>query len=252
MAASQIAWVFLHRFHRHLEIRRVVQRIKNAEDIDALCGGMFDETGYDIIRVIGIPHRVRAAKQHLETDVRGSARADSANATTDLSCRKRMAVSNVAPPHNSRLNNCGARRATAPAMLSIVVGADACGEQRLMGVAERGVRDEQALLFERPFREFLRPEFEQELARTRSRFRFGIERGDRNRRERGATLPASLRDRIAVHDDVRDERQQLGGAIAARFELEQFRRGIDQRRRGETFAEGVVVDDVFEKRGCSS
>ena len=32
------------------------------------------------------------------------------------------------------------------------------------------------------------------------------------------------------------------------FELEQFRRGVDQRGRRRAGAEGLVVDDVFEER----
>ncbi len=68
-----------------------------------------------------------------------------------------------------------------------------------------------------------------------------------NRRQRPFQHPA-LGLRIAVHDYVAQERQQLGGAVAARLELEQFRRGVDQRRGRPDLAEHRVVDHIFEKR----
>ena len=61
---------FLHRFHGHLQIRRVIERIKDAENINALCGGVLDEAGHDVVGIIGITDGVGAAEEHLETDVR--------------------------------------------------------------------------------------------------------------------------------------------------------------------------------------
>src|SRR5690606_22861061 len=60
--------------------------------------------------------------------------------------------------------------------------------------------------------------------------------------------PEALRVRVAVDDDLAEEVQQLGGAVAAGLELEQLRRRVDQRGRGLAGAELRVGDDVFEER----
>ena len=54
--------------------------------------------------------------------------------------------------------------------------------------------------------------------------------------------------RVAVDDDVAEEIQQLGRAVAARLELEQLGRGVDERRGRLAGAEFVVVNDVFQER----
>jgi hypothetical protein len=54
--------------------------------------------------------------------------------------------------------------------------------------------------------------------------------------------------RIAVDDDIAQKSQQLGGPVAARFELKQFRRGVDQGGGRLAGAENGVGDDVFQKR----
>jgi hypothetical protein len=57
----------------------------------------------------------------------------------------------------------------------------------------------------------------------------------------------ALRVRVAVDDDVAEEREQLGGAVTARLEREQFRRGVDERRGGLARLKLRVGDDVLEK-----
>ena len=63
-----------------------------------------------------------------------------------------MAVSNVAPPHISRLEELGRAAGDGVGDRQHVEGAHAGGEERLMGVAHGGVGDEQALLRGRPNR----------------------------------------------------------------------------------------------------
>ena len=58
----------------------------------------------------------------------------------------------------------------------------------------------------------------------------------------------AFRVRIAVHDDVAEEVQQLGRAVAARREIEQLRRGVEHRRCCLAAAEFLVLNDVFEER----
>ena len=60
---------FAHRFHRGFHVRQVVQRIENAEDIHAAIGGVLDEAGDDIRRVVRIADRIRATQEHLEADI---------------------------------------------------------------------------------------------------------------------------------------------------------------------------------------
>ena len=80
-----------------------------------------------------------------------------------------MAVSNVAPPHISRREQASRRPAARHGVgaRQHVVGAHARGHQRLVRVAEGRVGDEQPLLLQRPFGEFLRAEFQQQFARAR-------------------------------------------------------------------------------------
>src|SRR5207245_7208607 len=64
----------------------------------------------------------------------------------------------------------------------------------------------------------------------------------------GGLLIVSFGLGIAVDNDVAEEIEQLGGAIATRFEFQQFGSGINQGRRGQSCAEGFVSDDIFQER----
>ena len=116
-----------------------------------------------------------------------------------------------------------------------------------MGVAQGRVRDEQLLLLERPFGEFLRAKFEQQLARAWRRRLFMVAARHPPGGENVLWLEA-FHQRMAVYRDVAQIPQQLGRAVAARLELEQLRRRVNQRRRGQPLLERVVVDDVFQER----
>src|SRR5262245_44413610 len=54
--------------------------------------------------------------------------------------------------------------------------------------------------------------------------------------------------RVAVDDDVPDELQQLGCAVGALRELEQFRVVIDERRGALPCLEDGVTDHVLDER----
>ena len=70
------------------------------------------------------------------------------------------------------------------------------------------------------------------------------------RRLRAALLGlVALRVRIAVHDHVAEEVQQLRRAVAARLELEQLRRRVDHRRRRLAAAEDRVMRCTFSRNG---
>ena len=127
------------------------------------------------------------------------------------------------------------------------VGADARGEQRLVGVAECRVGEQRAFLFARPLREFLRSQFEQALARARRRGDAPVEGRERGRLEQRCGLVA-LGLRVAVDRHVGEEMHQFRGAVPARLELEQGRRRVDERGCGVPRAEHGMRDHVLEER----
>ena len=51
---------------RPVDVPHVVQRIEDAEDVDAVCGGPFDEPLEHIVRIVAIADQVLPAEQHLE------------------------------------------------------------------------------------------------------------------------------------------------------------------------------------------
>ena len=56
--------------HGDFHVRRPVERIEDAEDIDAGLCGFFDEELDDVVGIVGVADGVACAEQHLEKDVR--------------------------------------------------------------------------------------------------------------------------------------------------------------------------------------
>jgi hypothetical protein len=52
---------------------------------------------------------------------------------------------------------------------------------------------------------------------------------------------------VAVDDDLAEEGEELGGAVAAGLEGEELGRGVDQRGGGAAGTERGVGDDVLEE-----
>ena len=75
---------FLHGLHRGLHVREIVERIEDAEDIHAALGGVLHETGDDVRRIARVADGIRAAQEHLETDVRHALAQRAAAAATGL------------------------------------------------------------------------------------------------------------------------------------------------------------------------
>jgi hypothetical protein len=88
----------------------------------------------------------------------------------------------------------------------------------LVGVAEGGVRDEEGLPLSRPLRELLRPKFQQQIARALGDGGPGVVSRRPGELE-DLARPVTFGVRVAVDDDVAEEVQQLGGPVAARFEV---------------------------------
>ena len=59
-----------HLVQRDFHSRNPVQRIEDAEHVDTALRRLLHELPDDIVRIIFVPHRVRAADQHLKQDVR--------------------------------------------------------------------------------------------------------------------------------------------------------------------------------------
>ena len=53
---------------------------------------------------------------------------------------------------------------------------------------------------------------------------------------------------VAIDDYIAQKGQELGGAVLAQLEIEQLRRGVNQRRCRRALAERGVVDHVFQER----
>ena len=146
----------LHRFHADAEIRQIIQRVEDAEDVHAARGRVLHEAGDDVVGIIRVADGVGAAEQHLETDVR-HARAELPEALPRILVEEaHRGVEGRAAPHLEREQARRVMRDGAGAG-EHVVGADARRHQRLVRVAERRIRDQETLLLERPLGELSRP-----------------------------------------------------------------------------------------------
>jgi len=79
-----------------------------------------------------------------------------------------------------------------------------------MRVAESCVGDQTAVFVSAPFREFLRPSFQEQLPRPRRRRLLPVVLG--RIRHGSGSLARGLSPAIAVDDDVAQKREQLRGA----------------------------------------
>ena len=236
----------LHGLHRGLEVGQVIERIKDPENIHAVLGRMFHKRLYDVVRIIGVTHRVGAAEEHLETNVRHGL-AQLAQALPRIFAQEtHRRVKRRPAPH---LQAEKIRRAARDGVGGVehILRAHARGEQALVRVTQRGISDQQALLLACPRGEFLRALLQKNLPRACGRFLIAVVSRLGDRRE-GLFHLKPFRLRIAVHHHVANVTEQPVRAITARAEGEQLRRGIDQRRARLTIAEGLVLDDVFDER----
>ena len=82
------------------DVADVVQGVEHAEHVHAVALGGLDEAVADLARVMLVAHEVLPAREHGKRRVRRLG-LDGAQALHGFSSRKRMQVSNVAPPHAS-------------------------------------------------------------------------------------------------------------------------------------------------------
>src|SRR5260370_4081789 len=127
-----------------------------------------------------------------------------------------------------------------------VEGTDTRSHQRVMGVAESRVGNQQAFFFSCPGREFLRSELLEKLAGASLRFADGRCRNDCCLDFIGDLL--ALHFRIPVEDDVAEIGKQLGGAVAAAGDAEELGRVVEERGGHFAGAKLRVLYDIFDER----
>ena len=143
------------------------------------------------------------------------------------------------------LKRLGSRCATALSGGQKIVGTYARGHQRLMRVAKRGVRDQQALFLARPRRELFRSGLLQQLPRAGGWLDARHARQDRRLQAFGDLLSLDLR--VAVENYVAQIGEQLGGAVAAGGDAKKLRRIVEKRGGNFAGAESRVIDDILQE-----
>ena len=133
-----VAAVFLGGVHGGLQIAQIVQRVKDADDVDAVVQGFFHEVIHHVIRVVAVAQDVLGAEQHLQFGF------------FEAGAELAQAVPGVFVQEAER----GIEGGAAPAFHGVVThfvhffddgehlfGGHAGGDQRLVAVAKDGLRD---------------------------------------------------------------------------------------------------------------
>jgi hypothetical protein len=190
-------------FHRHLHVRQVVERVEDPEDVHAGVRRVLDEAGDDVVRIVRIADGVRAAEEHLETDVRDLFAQAAEAVPRAFAEEAHRGVEGRSAPHFQR-EKLGRAVGDRLGHAQHVEAAHAGGDERLVGVAQGGVGDQQALFVENPLREFLRAEVQQHVAAAFGDFGVVLD-DERVRHDRlvqhGPGFPA-FGGRVAVESDV--------------------------------------------------
>ena len=127
-----------------------------------------DERPDDVVGIIRVADRVRGAQQHLKQDVRDPLAELGQPVPGVLLEEPHRGVEGGAAPHLER-EHPGAEPGVGIRDAEHVVGPDARRQQRLVGVAERGVRQEQRPLLADPTGEGVGPHLLEPLPRARGR-----------------------------------------------------------------------------------
>ena len=107
-----------HGVHGHPHPLGPVERVEDAEDVDAALGRLLDELLDDVVGVVGVADGVGGRAAASGNRCWGSSSAAGRGAPRGPRCRKRMATSKVAPPHISREKRPPPRWLVASAMRS--------------------------------------------------------------------------------------------------------------------------------------
>ena len=168
MAASQSAPASRTASSDDLHVGHPVERVEDAEQVDPGRGGLLDERLDDVVGIARVADGVRAPQEHLEEDV-GDLLAELGQPFPRVFLEEpHGGVEGRAAPHLDR-EDAGAEPGVGVGHAEHVAGPDPGRQQRLVGVAEGGVGQEQRLLLADPAGERLGPQLLEQLARARRR-----------------------------------------------------------------------------------
>ena len=154
-----------HGLDRPLHVRHPVERVEDAEQVDPGGRGLLHELDDHVVGIARVAHGVRPADQHLEQDV-GDLLAELGQPLPGVFLEEPHGrVERRAAPHLDR-EQVGDQVGVGLGHAEHVVGPQPGGQQRLVGVAERGVGDQQRLLLPDPAGERLGPQRLEPLPRA--------------------------------------------------------------------------------------
>ena len=235
-----------HRVDRDPHVLDPIERIEDPEEIDAGRRGLLDEEAHHVVGVVLVADAVGAAQQHLGQHVRhGLAQRGQALPRVLLEEPHGDVEGRAAPAfHGQKL---GQQARVVGRDGDHVVAAHARRQQRLVGVAEGGVGEQQALLVEHPFGEARRAQLLEPLAVARRRIAVR-QPGQRRQLVPLGRHGAAGHLRVAVDLHVADEAEQPGRPVAALGKLEQLRGLVDEAGGVVAVAELGVADHALEKQ----
>ena len=143
----------LNRLHGRFEIGQVIETVKHPENIHSGICSMSHESIDHVIRVVGVADGVTATKKHLETDVWNLFAQDPEAFPGVLTKEAHGSIKGGASPHFHgkqsllRVSQMTRHEIRAP---QHVMSAHTSGHERLVGIAESGVGDQEAFLFQYP------------------------------------------------------------------------------------------------------
>ncbi len=129
-----------------------------------------------------------------------------------------------------------------------VAGPDPGRQQRLVGIAERRVGQQERVLLADPVREALGPQFLEDLPRALGRRRWSCRSSAGPARSVRAPSGVLSHAGETVDDDLGHEGQQLRRPVLRDRELEELGRLVEEPGGGPAFEKIGVVDDVEQER----
>ena len=222
-----------HRIDRHAHVLDPVERVEDAEQIDAGGRRLLHEVAHHVVGIVGVADRIGRAQQHLQQQIRHRLAQRRQPLPRILLQEPHRDVEGRAAPAFDR-EQLRQQRRIGRRDRHHVDGAHARRQQRLMRIAHRGIGQQHALLAAHPLREALRAELIEPLlaaGRARCRARSAPAAGAAAAPASGAPARPADDFGVAVDHGLRQEGQDARGAVAARRRRKQLRRLIDEARR---------------------
>ena len=149
---------FNDRVHRDLHIGRPVKRVEHAEHVDAAGGRFFHEFTDNVVRVVGIADRIGCSQQHLKQNIRNAFAHLFEPLPGALFKKPHRHIECRSTPHFDG-EHAGTHPRVGVGDVQQIRRSHACGQQRLMSVTERGVRQHELFLIQQPLRKPFGTEF---------------------------------------------------------------------------------------------